>query len=128
VAACALTDFRTAHNAGRVAACALTSAQRHWRIICAHLKKTSGCSTTRCRKWRAGARSIHRGVYSFIEKNEDYGHQVIRDEARVDQMEIQIDDMATSLIVRDQPVASDMRLVVVASKSRPIWNAWATLR
>jgi phosphate transport system protein len=62
------------------------------------------------------ARSIHRSVYSFIEKNEDYAHQVIRDEARVDQMEIQIDDLATSLIVRDQPVASDMRLIVSAIK------------
>ncbi len=62
------------------------------------------------------ARSIRRSVFSFIEKNEDFAHQVIRDEARVDQLEIQIDDLATSLIVRDQPVASDMRLVVVAIK------------
>jgi phosphate transport system protein len=31
-------------------------------------------------------------------------------------MEIQIDDMVTSLIVRDQPVARDMRLVVTAIK------------
>ena len=51
-----------------------------------------------------------------MEKNEDYAHQVIRDESRVDQMEIQIDDMVTSLIVREQPVARDMRLVVAAIK------------
>jgi len=62
------------------------------------------------------ARSIRRSVYAFIEKNEDFAHQVIRDEARIDQLEIQIDDLATSLIVRDQPVASDMRLIVVAIK------------
>jgi phosphate transport system protein len=62
------------------------------------------------------ARSIHRSVFSFVEKNEDFAHQVIRDEARVDQLEIQIDDLATSLIVRDQPVASDMRLIVSAIK------------
>ena len=62
------------------------------------------------------ARSIHRSVFSLIEKNQDYAHQVIRDEARIDQMEIQIDDLAASLIVREQPVARDMRFVVVAIK------------
>jgi phosphate transport system protein len=41
---------------------------------------------------------------------------VLRDESRIDQMEIQIDDLATSLIVRDQPVAGDMRFVVTAIK------------
>ena len=62
------------------------------------------------------AHSIHRSVLALVEKNEDYAHQVIRDESRVDQMEINVDDAATSLIVREQPVASDMRLVVCAIK------------
>lgn len=62
------------------------------------------------------AQSVHRSVFSLIERNEDYAHQVIRDESRIDQMEIQIDDSAASLIVRDQPVARDMRFVVVAIK------------
>ena len=62
------------------------------------------------------AHSVQRSVLSLVEKNEDYAHQVIRDESRVDQMEIQIDDMVTSLIVREQPVARDMRLVVAAIK------------
>jgi phosphate transport system protein len=62
------------------------------------------------------AHSIQRSVLSLVEKNEDYAHQVIRDESRVDQMEIQIDETVTSLIVREQPVARDMRLVVSAIK------------
>lgn len=62
------------------------------------------------------AHSIHRSVLSLVEKNEDYAHQVIRDESRVDQMEIQIDDMTASLIVREQPVARDMRLIVAGIK------------
>lgn len=62
------------------------------------------------------AHSVQRSVLSLVEKNEDYAHQVIRDESRVDQMEIKIDDMVTSLIVREQPVARDMRLVVAAIK------------
>lgn len=62
------------------------------------------------------ARSIQRSVLCLVEKNEDYAHQVIRDESRVDMMDVQIDEMVTSLIVREQPVARDMRLVVSAIK------------
>ena len=62
------------------------------------------------------AHAVQRSVLSLVEKNEDYAHQVIRNESRVDQMEIQIDEMVTSLIVREQPVARDMRLVVTAIK------------
>jgi phosphate transport system protein len=62
------------------------------------------------------AHSIQRSVLSLVGKNEDYAHQVIRDESRIDQMEVQVDDMVTSLIVREQPVARDMRLVVAAIK------------
>src|SRR5581483_11054824 len=62
------------------------------------------------------AHSIHRSVLSLTEKNEDYAHQVVRDEARVDQMEIQIDDLAASIIAREQPVARDMRFVIAAVK------------
>jgi len=62
------------------------------------------------------AQSIHRSVQSLAEKNEDYAHQVLRDESRIDQLEIQIDDLATSLIAREAPVAGDMRFVVTAIK------------
>ena len=30
------------------------------------------------------AQSIHRSVRSLLEKNEDYAHEVLRDEARID--------------------------------------------
>ena len=62
------------------------------------------------------AHSVQRSVRSLVEKNEDFAHQVIRDESRVDQMEITVDDMATSLIALEQPVAGDMRFVVTAIK------------
>jgi phosphate transport system protein len=62
------------------------------------------------------ASSVRKSVYSLVDKNENYAHQVLRDEARVDQMEIQIDDLASSLIVREQPMARDMRFVVVTIK------------
>jgi phosphate transport system protein len=62
------------------------------------------------------AHSVHKSVFSLLDKNEVFAHHVLRDEARIDQMEVQIDDMATSLIVREQPVARDMRFVVAAIK------------
>ena len=62
------------------------------------------------------AQSIHRSVMSLVEKNEDYAHQVLRDESRINQLEMQIDDLATTLIARQTPVASDMRFVVAAIK------------
>jgi phosphate transport system protein len=62
------------------------------------------------------AQSIHRSVLSLVEKNEDFASQVLRDEARIDQLEIQIDDLVGSIIARENPVARDMRFVVVAIK------------
>jgi phosphate transport system protein len=60
--------------------------------------------------------SVHRSILALTEQNEDYASQVLRDEARVDQMEIQIDDLATRLIALNAPVARDMRFVVVVIK------------
>jgi phosphate transport system protein len=62
------------------------------------------------------ASSVHRSTLSLIEKSEVLAHQVIRDESRIDQMEIQIDDLATSMIALNQPVAGDMRFITVAIK------------
>jgi phosphate transport system protein len=62
------------------------------------------------------AQSVHRSVLSLVEKNEDYASQVLRDEARIDQLEIQIDDFVAGIIARENPVARDMRFVLVAIK------------
>ncbi len=62
------------------------------------------------------ASSVHRSTLSLIDSNEVLAHQVIRDEARVDQMEVQIDDLCTSMIVLTQPVARDMRMITAAFK------------
>ena len=62
------------------------------------------------------AGSVHKSVQALVEKNGDFAHQVLRDESRINQLEVQIDDLATTLIAREQPVARDMRLVVTAIK------------
>src|SRR4051794_30936783 len=62
------------------------------------------------------AQSVHRSVLSLVEKDEDLAHQVLRDESRIDQLEIQIDDLVAGIIAREAPVARDMRFVVGAIK------------
>jgi phosphate transport system protein len=62
------------------------------------------------------ASSVSRASRSLIEKSEVLAHQVIRDESRVDQMEIHIDDLVGSMIALTQPVARDMRFATVAIK------------
>ena len=62
------------------------------------------------------AQSVHRSVLALVERNADYAYQVMRDETAIDECDIRIDAMVASLIAREQPVASDMRLVVAAIK------------
>jgi phosphate transport system protein len=62
------------------------------------------------------AQSVHRSVLALVERNADYAYHVMRDETEIDQCDIRIDAMVASLIAREQPVASDMRLVVAAIK------------
>jgi len=58
------------------------------------------------------AQSIHRGVLALEERNAENAYQVMRDEVEIDELDRRIDSMATTLIALEQPVASDMRLVV----------------
>jgi phosphate transport system protein len=51
-----------------------------------------------------------------VERKADYAYQVMRDETAIDECDIRIDAIVASLIAREQPVASDMRLVVAAIK------------
>lgn len=60
--------------------------------------------------------SVHKSVQCFIERNVDFAEQVIRSENLINQLEIQIDDLAVTLVARNQPVASDMRLIIAALK------------
>lgn len=60
--------------------------------------------------------SIERSVRCLTERNPDLADQVVRDETIVNRSEIAIDDFATTLVSRNQPVASDMRLLIAALK------------
>lgn len=60
--------------------------------------------------------AVYRSVLALTEKDEDQAQQVLRNETRINQMEIEIDDMATRLLALQQPTAGDMRFITAAIK------------
>jgi phosphate transport system protein len=60
--------------------------------------------------------AIYRSVQGVVEKNEELAQQVLKNEARINQLEIEIDDMAISLLALQAPLAADLRLVTAAIK------------
>lgn len=60
--------------------------------------------------------AVYRSVQGVVEKNEELAQQVIRNESRINQLEIEIDDMAISILALQAPLAADLRLVTAAIK------------
>jgi phosphate transport system protein len=59
---------------------------------------------------------IYRSILSLTEKDEQQAMLALQNEARINQMEIEIDDLATGLLALEQPVASDLRFITAAIK------------
>jgi len=68
--------------------------------------------------------SVYRSIQSLIEKNEEAAQQVLQNEARINRMEIDIDELATSLLARVQPMAPTSGSLPPPSRSTTTWNAW----
>lgn len=60
--------------------------------------------------------AIYRSVQGVVEKNEDLAQLVIKNEARVNELEIEIDDMAIGLLALQAPMATDLRFITAALK------------
>ncbi len=60
--------------------------------------------------------AVYRSVQGVVEKNAELAEQVLKNEARVNQLEIEIDDLAISLLALQAPLATDLRLVTAAIK------------
>jgi phosphate transport system protein len=60
--------------------------------------------------------AIYRSVLSLTEKDEEQAMQALQNESRINQMEIEIDDLATGLLALEQPVATDLRFITAAIK------------
>jgi phosphate transport system protein len=60
--------------------------------------------------------SIWNSVLALSERSEAHALQVLTREARINQMEIEIDDFAVSLLALQQPMARDLRFLTAAIK------------
>jgi len=60
--------------------------------------------------------SVYRSIQSLIEKDEVSAQQVLQNESRINRMEIDIDELATSLLARVQPMATVLRFITAAIK------------
>jgi len=60
--------------------------------------------------------SVYRSIKSLLEKDEEAAQQVLQNEAKINRMEIEIDELATSLLARVQPMATDLRFITAAMK------------
>ncbi len=59
---------------------------------------------------------IYTSVQALVRRDRELAQQVLKNEARINQMEIEIDDMAVSLLALQQPMAADLRLITSAIK------------
>jgi phosphate transport system protein len=60
--------------------------------------------------------AIHTSVLSLVERDESAAQEVLRNEARINHMEIRIDDFAVGLLALYQPMARDLRFLTAAIK------------
>ncbi len=60
--------------------------------------------------------AIYRSVLAVVEKDAEQAQQVLKNEARINQIEIEIDDFATRLLATQQPMAADLRFLTAAIK------------
>ena len=59
---------------------------------------------------------VHNSVLSLMDHNETLAQEVLRNEARINQMEIEVDDFAVGLMALYQPMARDLRFLTAAIK------------
>jgi phosphate transport system protein len=60
--------------------------------------------------------AINRSVRSLVDQSRELAEQVIRDEPKINSMEMEIDGMVTRLLALRQPVARDLRFLTSALK------------
>ena len=60
--------------------------------------------------------SVYRSVVTLSDKDPQQAQRVLKNEAEINRLEIDIDDQATQLLTLQQPVATDMRFLTAAIK------------
>ena len=65
-------------------------------------------------------RALQRAMESLTERDSDLAQQVVREDALVNEMELEIDQLCIEIIALQQPAASDLRFVISVAKITPI--------
>lgn len=60
---------------------------------------------------------VNRGIKGLLESDSDIARKVVRDDYKINRMEVEIDDQCVQILARRQPAASDLRLVVAIIKT-----------
>lgn len=60
---------------------------------------------------------VNNGIKGLLESDSDIARQVVRDDYKINRMEVDIDDQCVKILARRQPAASDLRLVVAIIKT-----------
>jgi phosphate transport system protein len=60
--------------------------------------------------------AIQRSIIAVTQKDRGAAEEVFRNEARINTIELEIDDFAINLLALHQPMAADLRLIVAALK------------
>src|SRR5580658_9929315 len=60
--------------------------------------------------------AIQRSISAVVQKDRSAAEEVFRNEARINTIELEIDEFAINLLALHQPMAADLRLIVAALK------------
>ena len=84
--------------------------ERHFDLELEELKKTLLAMSGMVEE------AISKAVSSLEKLSPELAREVISADQRIDQLEIEIDDKTFELIIRHQPLAGDLRLILMAGK------------
>ena len=60
---------------------------------------------------------VNKGLKGLLESDSEIARQVVRDDYKVNRMEVEIDERCLEILARRQPAASDLRLVIAIIKT-----------
>lgn len=60
--------------------------------------------------------SLHLAVRAVMERNQEYANQIVNSDVAIDQKEVEIEEECLKILALYQPVAADLRYIVVALK------------
>jgi phosphate transport system protein len=60
--------------------------------------------------------AVHGSVRSLVDRDDRQAEQVLQNERRINQLQMQVDDLATRLLALHQPMARDLRFLTAAIK------------